>query len=62
MLAAFSVTGGKLQELLWLFSQAWMAERVAQAVNYQNFFGCLAMHGWLSGWYRRSTTRTSLVV
>jgi hypothetical protein len=32
MLLAFSVTGGKLQKLLWLFSQAWMAERVIQAV------------------------------
>jgi hypothetical protein len=32
-----------------------MAEQVAQAVNYQNSFGCLARRGWLSGWHRRST-------
>jgi hypothetical protein len=39
-----------------------MAKRVAQAVNYQNFFVCLAKGGWLSWWQQRSTTRTFLVV
>jgi hypothetical protein len=47
MLVAFSVTRGKLPELIWLFSQAWMVERVTQAIKLQEFLW-LFSEAWMA--------------